>query len=315
MLEQAQALTEDQAVEKLLALKNPQQAQVVKEPEQQQAPSEEQTENEADLENAPQEETEAHEGDENAEPVMVEVILDGEKVSITLEEALSGYQQAAVSQKKFREAAELKQQAEEELVVLKQLPSVFENINTKLAEYEQVNHLLDVLMPAMPPDEVLKNNPALYIRAKEAREQVSAKRNEITAAVDALKKQQAEALAVAQSHAHIKLKQEMPEVLTDTGKAQLVSYLTQSMGFEPEQITTAADHRLFVMAEKARRYDDLMSKPVIKKKEQEKVTHSKTTQRQPANTKAQSVSKAMDRLRQSKSVDDGVAAYLAMKKT
>lgn len=54
-----------------------------------------------------------------------------------------------------------------------------------------------------------------------------------------------------------KMAEAFPELASDAGRKQLHGYLTQSAGFSPEEVATAADHRLAVLAEKARRYDEM----------------------------------------------------------
>ena len=108
------------------------------------------------------------------------------------------------------------------------------------------------------------------------------------------------------------LAEAMPHVMEPEGKANLVSYLSD-MGFSHEMIETTVDHRLFVISEKARKYDEIMSKSkpksdkkppkVIKRKARKDQVSVQSKQLQDLKRKAQKSGRS-----------DDMAAYLRAKK-
>jgi guanylate kinase len=76
-------------------------------------------------------------------------------------------------------------------------------------------------------------------------------------------KQEAKAIVSELQAAGAKvIKQNMPELLEPQNITGLYSYLTEKYGYKKEVIDNNVDPHLFIMAEKARRYDDMMSKSV-----------------------------------------------------
>lgn len=91
---------------------------------------------------------------------------------------------------------------------------------------------------------------------------------------DQQKKMQEERSQLVQQE-HEKLIQRLPEWKdqdkAQAGKAKLVKYL-QDEGFSPEDLNFVQDHRIVLMAEKARKFDEINSKSKPKKKRVRKPT-------------------------------------------
>lgn len=311
-------LTEADALSKIKALYAPAPvAEKAKEPvqetEPQEAPEEADGQAEEYTEGYEGEDQQSHDEDGDEGPTY-QVTLDGVKQEVTLKELLSGYQQAKVSTQRFEEASKLRREVQEERAVLSEVPKMIESVSQKLAYLERADQLIEMLAPQLPSDEVLKANPVLYMKAKEAREAVAAQRNALRQAMEESQAQAKQMLQVAQAHARQMLKAEMPDILTSEGSERLTGYL-RNIGFSDEQIAGAADHRLFVMAEKARKYDEIMSRPVQKTKPAPKVTSSKPTTRPSGDPRqsGSSYAKAVEKVKTSGSLQDGAAAYLALR--
>lgn len=102
----------------------------------------------------------------------------------------------------------------------------------------------------------------------------------------------------------------------DNFAADLKSYLG-TFGFEPQDMKSVAlDHRLALIADKARRWDALQaSKPKVQQKVEGRPPVSKGGKRlSPAENKARQASEALTKLGQSGRLDDAVTAYLATQK-
>jgi len=98
-----------------------------------------------------------------------------------------------------------------------------------------------------------------------------------------------------------------PETFQENTK-RLRSYLVDKVGFTPEEVDTAADHRSLLVAEKARKYDELMGKVATAKKRVSDAPSmpSGRAARQPTGKRSQAA-QAQNRLKQTGSVDDAAA--------
>lgn len=98
---------------------------------------------------------------------------------------------------------------------------------------------------------------------------------------------------------------------------ELRSYL-DTFGFEPQDMKAVAlDHRLALIADKARRYDKLLaSKATVAKKVEGRPPVQKGGRRlSPQESRARAATDALSRVQQSGRLDDGVAALLAIQQS
>lgn len=119
------------------------------------------------------------------------------------------------------------------------------------------------------------------------------------------------------------LQQEMPKVSPDWGsektlpaaKARLSDYLLKA-GFSQEDINSAADHRLLVIAEKARLHDEARGKLDVSKKRLRKVPKviKPGTPKPQSQVNTEQINAARSRLAASGSMQDAVAVLRAKRK-
>lgn len=103
-----------------------------------------------------------------------------------------------------------------------------------------------------------------------------------------------------------------PEKFQQNG-ARLRSYLVEKIGLAPEAVDSLADHRALLVAEKARKFDELMEKVQTSKK-QVKETHqmpSGTASRQPSG-KQSKVQQAKQRLVKTGALEDAASVFASM---
>lgn len=134
---------------------------------------------------------------------------------------------------------------------------------------------------------------------QERQQTLTAAAHEIQAKLETTERQRAEVLIVTERQ---KLEKEMPG--TDLGV--LTDYLTGV--FSPEELATAVDHRLFMLAEKARRYDAQEKPRGVKrvKKTGERVTEEQA--------KADVVDALRARLKETGKVRDAMAVMAAQRR-
>jgi len=104
-----------------------------------------------------------------------------------------------------------------------------------------------------------------------------------------------------------------PKVLSSAMEG--VSNYLSSYGYPPEVLTQLADPNIAVIAEKARRYDELQkAKPEAKKVLKDKPKPFKPGPRQNETTQERSSKSALNRFHQTKTADDGLAALASLRR-
>lgn len=184
--------------------------------------------------------------DDQEQPETFSVKIDGEVVEVTLEEALAGYQRQGAFTKRMQELAEQRKAVESETQQTRQLRDQYAQGLDLLN-----NHLQS--MTAQEPDwDRLYNelDAKEYARAiqlhnerKQNIESVNAERSMIA------KQQQAESQAAFQQHL-VSEKERMldaipawrDETTMASERAAVVEY-AKSLGYTPEEIQVASDHR------------------------------------------------------------------------
>lgn len=259
---QSNTLTTEQGAEKIRSLMFPEtaQEQSPKPPAIEQGQAEEEiegAEEEAADEESDNEEI-ADEGDDL--PELYTVKVDGETKEVTLDELVKGYQLDAHYTQKSQKLAEEQKVVAEERKILSAVSQKFEKLGEVVTYLEGVNSYLETTIPPMPSIDLAKTNPAEYIQQKEAREIYLRNMGSIAQRV-AQTKQEAKAVIADMQAAGAKvIRQKMPELLEPQNITGLYSYLQEGYGYDKEVIDNNIDPNLFIMAEKARRYDDMVSK-------------------------------------------------------
>ncbi len=260
---QTNTLTTEQGAERIKSLMFPEIAAATQEePPQGQAPIEteegesEEAEELDDTEGA----EESQEGDDL--PELYTVKVDGEEKEVTIDELVKGYQLEAHYTKKSQELAEEKKVVAEERKILSGITQKFEQLNEVVEYLTGVNSFLESTIPPLPSIDLAKTNPAEYIQQKEQREMYLRNMGGIHQHMAQTKAQAKAIVADLQAAGAKVIRQKMPEILEPQNIAGLYSYLQDAYGYEKDQIDSNVDPNLFIMAEKARRYDDMTSKAV-----------------------------------------------------
>ena len=210
--------------------------------------------------------TEQSEVDEDTEeqeqPQIFSVKVDGKEVEVTLEELQKGYSRTQDYTRKTQQIAEARKQTEAELQAVR-------------AEREQYAQLLGALeaqvqqsaQPNIDWDRLYQEDPIEYVRQREVMRENKEKAEAIQSEQQRLAylSQQEQAQFMQQ-----KLQQEQEALLAaipdwkDAKKAQaekaLLVEFGQKIGFTPEELKSVVDHRAVLMLRKAALYDQMMSK-------------------------------------------------------
>lgn len=200
--------------------------------------------------------------EEQEQPQIFSVKVDGKEVEVTLEELQKGYSRTQDYTRKTQQIAEARKQTEAELQAVR-------------AEREQYAQLLGALeaqvqqaaQPNIDWDTLYREDPIEYVRQREVMRENKEKAEAIQSEQQRLAylSQQEQAQFMQQ-----KLQQEQEALLAaipdwkDAKKAQaekaLLVEFGQKIGFTPEELKSVVDHRAVLMLRKAALYDQMMSK-------------------------------------------------------
>ena len=200
--------------------------------------------------------------EEQEQPQVFSVKIDGKEVDVTLDELQKGYSRTQDYTRKTQQIAEVRKHAEAELQAVR-------------AEREQYAQLLSALeaqvqqvaQPNIDWDRLYQEDPIEWVRQREVMRD-----NQDRAAAIQSEKQRLNQLSQyeqAQFMQH-KLQQEQESLLAaipdwkDAKKAQaekaLLVEFGQKIGFTPDELKSVVDHRAVLMLRKAALYDQMMSK-------------------------------------------------------
>ena len=200
--------------------------------------------------------------EEQEQPQVFSVKVDGKEVEVTLDELQKGYSRTQDYTRKTQQIAEARKQTEAELQAVR-------------AEREQYAQLLSALetqvqqvaQPNIDWDRLYQEDPIEWVRQREVMRENQEKAAAIQSEQQRLSQisQQEQAQFMQQ-----KLQQEQEALLAaipdwkDAKKAQaekaLLVEFGQKIGFTPEELKSVVDHRAVLMLRKAALYDQMMSK-------------------------------------------------------
>ena len=264
-------------------------------------------------------EGEQTEGEEDAEEApqpgqTFRVKIDGEEVSVQLDELLKGYSRTADYTRKTQAIAEARKQADAEL----------RQAREERQRYAQTLEALDSSLKQLQPPEIdwdrlYQENPVEWVRQRE----VARTRQEQAAWVQSQKnalveRQQLEERAEAEKTLESergKLIEMLPEWRdadkARAEKAKIVEYATDKLGFSVEEISDIYDARAVLALRKAMMFDDLMSKrsqirPTITQKAKPMKAGAAST---PQSSQVVSSKNALSKLAKSGSTRDAAAVF------
>jgi hypothetical protein len=200
--------------------------------------------------------------EEQEQPQVFSVKIDGKEVDVTLDELQKGYSRTQDYTRKTQQIAEVRKQAEGELSAVR-------------AEREQYAQLLSALeaqvqqvaQPNIDWDRLYQEDPIEWVRQREVMRD-----NQDRAAAIQSEKQRLNQLSQQEQAQFMqqKLQQEQESLLAaipdwrDAKKAQaekaLLVEFGQKIGFTPDELKSVVDHRAVLMLRKAALYDQMMSK-------------------------------------------------------
>lgn len=276
--------------------------------EEEESPEEYEDETDGDVE------YEAEEGDEELEYYTVKI--DGKEEQVTLEELQNGYQKDADYRKKTAEVAEQRKALEAELEKVKDLPNIRQKLLEEYEILEQINSA-----PLLTDEQLKKireeHGTDAYLDAKEAAEKqkqrlqaIRQKKEAIQSELTEDQKKEHQALLKREQAALLGV---FPELASDERQTQLVSYITQDLGFDEETVNSIVDHRVFTMAEKARLWDESQKRKPKKTSAVPKVTKKKSARKDSSALAAEKIATLKKRAMQTGKPQD-IAAYTTAKR-
>lgn len=200
--------------------------------------------------------------EEQEQPQVFSVKVDGKEVEVTLDELQKGYSRTQDYTRKTQQIAEARKQTEVELQAVR-------------AEREQYAQLLSALesqvqqvaQPNIDWDRLYQEDPIEWVRQREVmrenQEKAAAIQSEQQRLSQLSQQEQAQFMQQKLQHEQEALLAAIPD-WKDAKKAQaekaLLVEFGQKIGFTPEELKSVVDHRAVLMLRKAALYDQMMSK-------------------------------------------------------
>lgn len=186
--------------------------------------------------------------------------VDGEEVEVTLAELQAGYQKDRDYRQKTEKLAREREAFHE---TAREVAQTYQRESAALSGYlREITNLVVGELNSPELAQLRVEDPAEWIARREEINQRLQRLDLIRQAaahqydhVQTLQSQeQAQALARGLQEEQRKLQEKIPD-WSDELKTNLAKYLVESSGFSLEEVSQAYDHRLIVLAEKARKYD------------------------------------------------------------
>lgn len=198
----------------------------------------------------------AEAGDGDEEPgETFRVKVDGEEVEVTLDDLKRSYSGQGYIQKRMKEVAEAKKQAEQ---VYGALQAEREQMAQQLAQYQQQ---LGAGEPQKPNRELLDKDPIAYFEQMESYREAVEQREQLTQQQQQLFEQQRQAEAQARQAYLAEQAQLLQQAIPEFSDAEKAGKLKQELvevgreyGFDPQELTAIADHRHVRVLHDAMRY-------------------------------------------------------------
>jgi hypothetical protein len=245
----------------------------------------------------------------DAEPLYT-VKVDGQEIQVKQSELLAGYQRDADYRNKTKEVSAQRQAVEaERQSVVQERERALQVVERFQAELGQL------LQPNIDWNALLESDPAEYLRQERAYNQRLAQYNQAEQAKQYLQSQQA---AEQNKHLQARVQTETENLLkalpdwkdapkAKAGKEAIKGFL-QTYGYSEAEIGTIVDHRAIVIADKARKYDELMNKAKLTQK---KVASLPSRVERPGNSESRPDGRAdaIKRVGKTGSITDAANAF------
>ncbi len=243
------------------------------------------------------------------------VKVDGEEYEVNLEELKKGYQ---LEQNYTKRVQKLQEES-------KDIDNLKTNLNAERQQYLQLMELAATqqLAEVSKAKELLttidkENDPVAYVKQQLRVQDIEeGLRNNITgfqqAKAQAEKEKQEERAKVV-AREQEKLKELIPEWLSPDFQKSVVEY-ARGQGYDDETLNNVMSARDIAVMNKARLYDELVSKKATVKKKRQPVVKKKVKASSPATAqtrKARAVKEQRQKLKRSGSVNDAAQALLSL---
>lgn len=192
------------------------------------------------------------------------VTVDGKPMQITYQELVDGYIRQATFTKKTTELASERKALDAQREEVSDLTKVKEAYQTETGRFNERAHLVLVafekgFLPQPPAEELRDKDPAQYLLQKEKHQEalqfMGGLRHEMAKVQEQNKAEHQKAVKEGRT----KLLSVQPELMKPEVRGKLQSYVL-GLGYTEDQIKTEADHRLFDLAFKAMKWDDMIAR-------------------------------------------------------
>lgn len=199
---------------------------------------------------------------DDAEPKVFTVKVDGKEVEVTLEELQKGYSRTQDYTRKTQQIAEMRKATEAELQAIRAERQQYAQLLGALSE--QVKTAAE---PQIDWDRLYQEDPIEYVRQREVmrenREKAAAIQAEQARLAQLSQQEQMQQLQVLKAKESEKLVEALPgwkdPAKAKAEKAMLVEF-GQKMGFSPQELGNIYDHRVVLALRKAALYDQMQAK-------------------------------------------------------
>jgi hypothetical protein len=216
----------------------------------------------ADDETNDEQSEESDESEEESQPQTFTVKVDGQEVSVTLDELQKGYSRTQDYTRKTQQIAEVRKQVEQEA----------EAIRAERSQYAQLLGALQVQVqqaaePQIDWDRLYQEDPIEWVRQKEVMRENQEKARAIQSEQQRLnqisQQEQAQTMHQFLAHEQEQLLKALPQ-WSDPEKAKaeksMLIAFGQKAGFAPDELKNIFDHRVVSVLRKAALYEQMMSK-------------------------------------------------------
>lgn len=259
--------------------------------------------------------------DEHSEPdgQKYRVRVNGEEMEVTLNELREGFQLKSDYTRKMQELADSRNEMSQRAQAIEQSRQQYAQMLKAMEErYE-------ALIPPEPNwEQLAKDDPAQYTRQRAAWDRlqkqlqsVQEERGKVQAEQNAQHQARMQQYLQGQRDALLKHRPDLsdPEKWNSHFN-DLNNYAIHEMGFSPQEVGSFLDHRVYLLLEKAHKYDALQNpgaqgskgKPAGSKREIPNLAPGSKTRETAGNAKSR---KAQQRLAKSGSLQDAAAAIAA----